>query len=153
MRPHLLADVAGHHHAVLGQGEGGAEAAGAGEHAHVYHLLAAQTLDQQGVHVDNLGSAQHLVLATVKLDTVTTLVTRYYLLDTDSAVLHCLLDELKLDRVLRAGVGQAVVLHRVLLVVALEDSRHGGAGVQVLARCSAKGRDQQTAVSTVMSFE
>ena len=152
MRPHLLADVAGHHHAVLGQGEGGAEAAGAGEHAHVYHLPAAQTLDQQGVHVDNLGSAQHLVLETMRLelDSVIIGVTRYYLLDTDSAVLHRLLDQLELDWVLRAGVGQAVVLHGILLVVALEDSRHG---VQVLARCSAKGRDQQTAVSTVTSFE
>ena len=67
-------------------------------------------------------------------------------------MLHCLLDEFELDWVLRGGVGQAVVLHWVLLVVAFEDSRHGGAGV-VLARCSAKGRDQQTAVSTVTSFE
>ena len=55
-------------------------------------------------------------------------------------MLHRLLDELELDWVLRAGVRQAVVLHGVLLVVALEDSRHGGAGIQVWARCSAKGR-------------
>ena len=40
-------------------------------------------------------------------------------------MLHRLLDELELDWVLRAGVRQAVVLHGVLLVVALEDSRHG----------------------------
>ena len=121
MRPHLLADVAGHHHAVLGQGEGGAEAAGAGEHAHVYHLPAAQTLDQQGVHVDNLGSAQHLVLETMRLElaSVIIVVTRYYLLDTDSAVLHRLLDQLELDWVLRGGVGQAVVLDGVLRLITL----------------------------------